>query len=46
MPFNSDVPLFVFCPDDLSDEESGVLKSSVINGLMLVHVFNHTSTFL
>lgn len=43
MSFNSVVLLFVFCPDDLSDGESHILKSSIINDLMLVHVFNHTS---
>lgn len=40
----SDVSLLNFCPNVLSIEKSMVLKSTLINGLMLICPFNSSST--
>lgn len=46
MPFTSDVSLLIFCPDDVSIEESGVYKSPITNGLLLICVCNISGILL
>lgn len=46
MSFTSDVSLLIFCPDDVSIEESGVYKSPITDGLLFICVCNISSTLL
>lgn len=46
MSFSSDVSLFIFCPDVLSDGESGVWKSPVTIGLVVTGVVKFNNRLL
>jgi len=39
MSFKACVSLLIFCPDDLSIDESGVLNSSTVIALLLISPF-------